>query len=74
VVEDNGIGLCRSEAQKNAQEPLHRSLGLEDLQKRIKIMNGKYDFGEGLHLVDLGDETRILTGTRVVLEFNSVNI
>jgi putative methionine-R-sulfoxide reductase with GAF domain len=44
TVEDNGIGVRRSEMLKKTQRPLHQSVGLENLRKRIRIMNDKYDF------------------------------
>ena len=42
-IEDNGIGINRSEQLKKFNKPSHQSVGLNNLRNRIKIMNEKYD-------------------------------
>lgn len=74
TVEDNGIGIRQSEAFREAHRPLHRSVGLQNLQNRIKIMNEKYNLDCSLQLTDLKDSDKNGSGTRVVLQFNSINI
>lgn len=74
VVEDNGIGIRKSESLKEKQRPLHKSVGLENLQKRIKIMNEKYDMDCVLSITDIYETDKTGSGTRVVLEFNLVNV
>ncbi|MGB8192303.1 MAG: histidine kinase, partial [Chitinophagaceae bacterium] len=73
TVEDNGIGIRKAEVLKQKQRPLHRSVGLENLQKRIKIMNEKYNTACSLGIIDLKDTDINKTGTRVVLQFNLMN-
>lgn len=73
TVEDNGIGIRRSEKLKETNRPPHNSVGLENLKKRIKIMNEKYDTECSLEITDLGDEGKDRKGTRVVLQFNVIN-
>jgi putative methionine-R-sulfoxide reductase with GAF domain len=71
-IEDNGIGIEESEKLKLTTRPLHRSLGLENLQKRIRIMNEKYDLGCRLSITDLKHSGK--RGTKVVLQFNVINV
>jgi sensor histidine kinase YesM len=73
TVEDNGIGIRQAEKLKAKNKPHHHSVGLENLRKRIKIMNEKYDMGCTMQIIDLKETSRTLTGTRVVLEFNLIN-
>jgi ligand-binding sensor domain-containing protein/putative methionine-R-sulfoxide reductase with GAF domain len=73
TIEDNGIGIRQSEKLKEKHRPLHRSLGLENLQKRIKIMNEKYNTACSLHIMDMKETGINGSGTRVVLEFNLIN-
>ncbi|MFL5811569.1 MAG: histidine kinase, partial [Flavisolibacter sp.] len=73
VVEDNGIGIRQSEKLKKTIKPTHQSVGLENLQKRIKIMNEKYDMGCSLVITDLKEKGINGSGTRVVLQFNLIN-
>lgn len=68
TVEDNGIGLKQAEELRKQQRPLHRSVGLENLQNRIRIINEKYNVRCRLHLLDLCNEGGC--GTRAVLEMN----
>lgn len=73
-IEDNGIGVVRSEEMKKVNRPLHRSLGLDNLRNRIRIMNEKYDLECRLDIVDLNHAASGSTGTRVTLEFNIINV
>ena len=54
--------------------PLHRSVGLENLQKRIKIMNEKYDTDCSLQITDLNELGLNGSGTRAVLEINLITL
>jgi sensor histidine kinase YesM len=38
TVDDNGIGLSKSEALKTANQKLHRSRGLNNINERIKLL------------------------------------
>jgi signal transduction histidine kinase len=73
TVEDNGIGIHQSEKLREKHRPLHRSMGLENLQKRIKIMNEKYHTDCTLKIFDLHEISNNGSGTRAVLEINSIN-
>jgi len=70
IIEDNGIGIRRSEELNRLKNPSHQSVGLSNLHNRIKIMNEKYDTGCTLDIIDLHDLDRTKTGTRAVLRFN----
>ncbi|MEP6950008.1 MAG: histidine kinase [Ginsengibacter sp.] len=72
IIEDNGIGIKRSEELKKVNRPLHQSVGLSNLRNRIKIMNEKFNTGCTLEITDLSDFNKDKTGTRVVLRFNTI--
>jgi LytS/YehU family sensor histidine kinase len=71
-IEDNGIGIRRSEELKLLNKPTHQSVGLTNLRNRIKILNEKYDTGCTLQLTDLSDINKDKTGTCAVLRFNII--
>lgn len=73
TIEDNGIGIKQSERLKRVSRPLHHSVGLENLYKRIKIMNEKYDTDCRLEITDLKERDENSRGTLVVLCFNIIN-
>lgn len=70
-IEDNGIGIRRSEAKKNQQHAAHKSVGLDNLRNRIAIMNEKFDMDCSLTITDLSETDATLTGTLVVLKFKN---
>lgn len=74
TVEDNGIGINRAQKLKENSNSPHRSVGLENLQNRVKIMNEKYDMNCSLVITDLKKTDKKSSGTRVVLQFNVVNV
>jgi ligand-binding sensor domain-containing protein/putative methionine-R-sulfoxide reductase with GAF domain len=74
MVEDNGIGIRQSERLKEKNKSPHQSVGLENLRKRIRIMNDKYDMDCCLCMYDLAEIDGERHGTRVVLEFNLINV
>jgi putative methionine-R-sulfoxide reductase with GAF domain len=74
LIEDNGIGIRESEKLKQNNGAIHHSLGLENIKKRIKIMNEKYDTNCTLEIIDLKDVDKTKRGTRVILQFNIINI
>jgi two-component system LytT family sensor kinase len=73
IVEDNGIGIRQAEKLKQQNKSPHRSVGLENLRKRIKIINGKYGMDCSLQIIDVKESGNGGTGTRAVLQFNLVN-
>ena len=74
VVEDNGIGIRQSEKAKQSANPSHRSVGLDNLRKRIKIMNDKYDMDFRFSIIDLSEAGNGKSGTRATLKFNLINV
>jgi sensor histidine kinase YesM len=72
TIEDNGIGIKRSEEIKQLSKSQHQSVGLNNLRNRIKIMNEKYHTGCTLEITDLGDLNKNRTGTCVALRFNII--
>ncbi len=71
-IEDNGIGIKRSEQLKQLNKPPYQPVGLGNLRNRIKILNEKYDTGCTLEINDLKDLNNNQTGTRAVLRFNII--
>ena len=71
-VEDNGIGIQESGKLRNGQRPFHRSIGLENLQKRIRIINEKYGTDCSLVLTDLSALVPGAKGTKAVLQFITI--
>lgn len=74
IIEDNGIGIRQSEQLRQQQRPMHRSVGLGNLQNRIKIMNEKYHTECRLEITDLKQAGLADSGTRAVLSFNQIKI
>jgi ligand-binding sensor domain-containing protein/putative methionine-R-sulfoxide reductase with GAF domain len=74
TVEDNGIGINRSEKLRLKQRPLHRSVGLENLKKRIRIINEKYNTGCVLIIRDLAEIENDTQGTQATLKLKLLNI
>ncbi|MDP4263319.1 MAG: histidine kinase [Bacteroidota bacterium] len=72
TIEDNGIGIRRSEELKQIHRPPHQSVGLNNLRNRIKILNEKYDTGCTLSITDLKDSVKNKTGTCAALRFNII--
>lgn len=70
IIEDNGIGIKHSEKLKEGHNTNHRSVGLENLQNRIKIINEKYSMNCSLEIADLQSLQEDRHGTRAVLKFN----
>jgi len=72
VIEDNGIGINRSQELKQLNKTAHQSVALNNLRHRIKIMNEKYDTGCTLGIIDLHDIDKRKTGTRATLRFKII--
>lgn len=72
TIEDNGIGIDRSEQLKRVNKPPHQSVGLSNLRHRIMIMNEKYDTGCTLTISDQSVNGAKKTGTRAVLRFTTM--
>ena len=74
VIEDNGIGIQQSEELRKKHRPMHRSMGLENLRNRIRIMNEKYKTDCTMEITDLAEAGADHNGTRVILELNLINL
>ncbi|HEX7847404.1 MAG TPA: histidine kinase, partial [Chitinophagaceae bacterium] len=74
VIEDNGIGIQRSEELRKEYRPMHRSMGLENLRNRIRIMNEKYKTDCTMVITDLAETGSGHSGTRAILELNLINL
>jgi sensor histidine kinase YesM len=72
TIEDNGIGINRSEELKKLHRPSHNSVGLNNLRNRIQIMNEKYNIDCSLVISDLSDKNVESSGTCAVLKFKVI--
>lgn len=74
IIEDNGIGIRQSEQMRAQNKNNHRSVGLDNLRNRIKILNEKYGTNCSLRITDLSEMQQNESGTRVTLRFNIITI
>ncbi len=65
IVEDNGIGLEKSESLKTGNQKLHSSRGLNNVRERIQLLNDLYKQNIQFKIENRTDST----GTRVLLIF-----
>lgn len=65
IVEDNGIGLEKSESLKTGNQKLHISRGLNNVRERIQLLNDLYKQNIQFKIENRTDST----GTRVLLIF-----
>jgi len=72
IIEDNGIGINRSEKMNQFNKQPH--VGLENLRNRIKIMNEKYNMNCTLDITDLGENNIHRTGTLATLRFKILTL
>lgn len=73
TIEDNGIGILQAEKLKENNRSGYRSVGLENIRNRIKIINEKYKADCCFRITDLKEITVTGSGTRAVLCFNLIN-
>lgn len=73
TIEDNGIGFRQSLRVKEHNKVAHHSVGLDNLRRRIKILNDKFETACSITIKDLEDEDPDKTGTRVILQFKIIN-
>lgn len=74
TIEDNGIGIRASEKLREGNTTLHRSVGLENIRNRIRMMNEKYNTDCTLEIIDLKEICAECSGTKVILQLNSINL
>lgn len=76
VIEDNGIGINQSLKNKKINEDLHLSVGITNINSRIRLLNEKYNLKCSVTIVDKTELPGIAgTGTivtiRTPLEINN---
>ncbi|RYG40888.1 MAG: hypothetical protein EOO01_26370, partial [Chitinophagaceae bacterium] len=72
IIEDNGIGIRRSEKMKEETKTNHRPVGLDNLRNRIKILNEKYGADCSFVISDLSEHESSRVGTRATLQFKNI--
>ncbi len=75
TVEDNGIGIQQSKKRKLKEKSAHnyQSVGLDNLRKRIHIMNKKYHMDCALDIIDRGENGDSSSGTLATLSFKIID-
>ena len=70
-IDDNGIGIIESQKNKSSLRPTHRSLGIENIQERLDVLNEKYKMNCSLTIKDKSELPGTHTsGTLVTLRLN----
>ena len=66
IIEDNGIGINQSLRNKKNNEDLHHSVGIENINNRIRLLNEKYNLQSSVTIEDKSD-LHSYTGTGTVV-------
>ncbi|MBL7745486.1 MAG: histidine kinase [Chitinophagaceae bacterium] len=69
-IEDNGIGIHQSAKDKAGSRPSHRSLGIQNIHERLKVLNEKYNMNSSLSISDRSGLPGNKTGTIAILRCN----
>ncbi len=67
IIEDDGIGIRQSLQHKKNGSRAHRSLGLENVSNRIRLLNEKYRLESSIHINDK-TELQQYKGTGTVVQ------
>jgi sensor histidine kinase YesM len=68
-IDDNGVGMRQTLNKKSGTLPAHRSLGIANIQERLKVLNEKYNMHCSLKITDKADlPSDNGTGTLAVLQ------
>lgn len=68
-VDDNGIGIHRSLANKEESVNLHQSIGISNISNRINLLNEKYNLQSSISIIDKSTlPGKYSTGTLVILK------
>lgn len=57
IIEDNGIGVKRSQEIKTQNQKVHQSIGLTNIKKRIKLLNDLYNLNISFTINNLTSES-----------------
>lgn len=55
IIEDNGIGIRQSLKNKKGNDDLHHSVGIENINNRIRLLNEKYNLQSSISIEDKSD-------------------
>jgi sensor histidine kinase YesM len=70
-IDDNGIGIIESQKNKSSLRPAHHSLGIENIQERLTVLNEKYKMNCSLTIKDKSELPGAQSsGTLVILRLN----
>lgn len=67
IIEDNGVGREKAAEYRSKSATGKKSLGMKLTQDRITVLNQYMQTNASVEIVDLEDDHRVATGTRVVV-------
>lgn len=71
IIEDDGIGITKSESLKTKHQHKHQSLGLKNIKERIKLLNDLYNSDIK---IEIEEKSTVQTGVVVALAFTPSKI
>jgi len=73
TIVDNGIGRKEAGEISNLQNPEQESFAIRALENRLDILSKRYNNPIGFEYVDLFDENKSPTGTKVIVKIPIIN-
>lgn len=67
IIDDDGVGIDRSIANKKNNVETHTSVGIANIQNRIQLLNEKYGLACSIEIIDKSNLPGQLQGTRVTI-------
>ena len=67
VIEDNGVGREKAKEFQKQRRKLYKSFATQATQERLNLLNYGKDKKIGVSVIDLFDEDKKASGTKVVL-------
>lgn len=65
---DNGIGLSASKILNENKKKYHKSIGINNLMKRISLLNDLYKSNISFEIIELFDDKNKVIGTKVIFK------
>jgi hypothetical protein len=67
IIEDNGVGITKSEVNKNFNKNSHFELGIAISKNRILIFNQLFNTNMSVKIIDLANSESKQSGTKVII-------